>query len=527
MVTNRYTGRRFTAAGARYTLGNGIAGGGEGEVYLIRGHADIVAKIYHDASFQESDPRKSRAFKERKLKAMLKMKIDPYGQSHDSLHVAWPLAILYSGKTMVGYIMPRVQTGYNIKDFTFRTPGSFLYGKATWRHAVAVAYNLAWNVRYLHERGIVIGDLNPKNILIKTDGTVTLIDADSFAVTDPDTREFFPCEVGLAPYLAPEIQATGGLLASAPFSRESDNFSLAIHLFSLLMQGYHPFQSYVTDNDISSTSSITPDSEILQGNCPYVRTVAGRAIPKHAPKLTALPGKLQDCFRATFHYTALTIRRSIPNRTTARQWRDALLETYQQPMHICSRDATHLFPAHNAVCPWCRAGRPKGVSVAPNPTRGPNRPGSAAGGYAPLRTREPLLIAGMVLGAAGGLLFSLLMQPVLSAGCSDPSLIPAGIIGTMPDFGALSLSPALPATLAGIFAGGWQARQLSRKSARHPLSGSLLLSLLELVLFLVGVPLAAIWLGGITATVLFCVYALFLLVSLITISVNAFRAAAS
>ena len=226
-------------------------------------------------------------------------------------------------------------------------------------------------------------------------------------------------------------------------------------------------------------------------------------------------------------YTTLTIRRSIPNRTTARQWRDALLETYQQPMHICSRDATHLFPAHNAVCPWCRAGRPKGVSVAPNPTRGPNRPGSAAGGYAPLRTRELLLIAGMVLGAAGGLLFSLLMQPVLSAGCSDPSLIPAGIIGTMPDFGALSLSPALPATLSGIFAGGWQARQLSRKSARHPLSGSLLLALLELVLFLVGVPLAAIWLGGITATVLFCVYALFLLVSLITISVNTFRAAAS
>lgn len=58
-------------------------------------------------------------------------------------------------------------------------------------------------------------------------------------------------------------------------------------------------------------------------------------------------------------------------------------------------------------------------------------------------------------------------------------------------------------------------------------SGSLLLALLELVLFLVGIPLAAVWLGGITATVLFCVYALFLLVSLITISVNAFRAAAS
>ena len=97
----------------------------------------------------------------------------------------------------------------------------------------------------------------------------------------------------------------------------------------------------------------------------------------------------------------------------------------------------------------------------------------------------------------------------------------------MPDFGALSLSPALPATLSGCYAGGWQAWQLSRKSARHPLSGSPLLALLELVLFLVGVPLAGIWLGGITATVLFCVYALFLLVSLITISVNGIRAMVS
>lgn len=77
----------------------------------------------------------------------------------------------------------------------------------------------------MHLNDIVIGDMNMKNIHINEKGQVVLIDCDSFDITNPKTKEHFPCTVGLPEMLAPELQTCGNL-ANGKFSKESDDFRL-------------------------------------------------------------------------------------------------------------------------------------------------------------------------------------------------------------------------------------------------------------------------------------------------------------
>ena len=339
-----YVGRK----GTKYILGKKLGAGGEGTVYKVDNHEGCAAKIYHPGS-------KDSAFMRKKIETMISMPIIPIVDG--ILRVAWPTDILLEGSEFVGYVMPLVQAPYEIYC-VYRDDASreqILPGY-TWKYSVQFAYNLSWVVWYLHLNNIVIGDLNMKNVRINGKGEVVLIDCDSFDIRNPKTGEHFPCCVGLPEMLAPELQAVGNL-SNAKFSMQSDDFSLAIHIFRLLMKNADPFGAKLISKKKSSKSMVDMSVPILRGECVYVRKINGKIAPSWVPPFEMLPIDVQDAFRKTFDYNELTAIRNIKNRTTAEEWNKILLKLAEKEpnpnLTRCKKNPRHIYPAHNTCCPWC------------------------------------------------------------------------------------------------------------------------------------------------------------------------------
>ena len=343
----------YSLKGQYYSLHTALASGGEGTVYSLVGHDDLVAKIYASSTFKENQDREKQ---EKKLRAMLNMhiKINPDGMTR----IAWPQDILYdTDDNLAGFTMPKVNAAYKIYDIYRGGKGAVrdqIYPNYTWKYSVQFAYHLAWIVDYVHSYDVVIGDLNPNNIVVDTvANTILLIDCDSFDITYDG--EHFPCLVGLPEVLAPEIQPVDRVV-NGLFSKQSDNFSLAVHIFRLLMNNEDPFGGIITTDE--SMSSIVANRAICNGECPYVRNVPGRSIPSRAPSMEMLPTEIQDLFQKTFNYTATTVIKNIPRRADAKEWCLALApygaSDPNPRMKTCSVDPKHVYPAHNKECPWCK-----------------------------------------------------------------------------------------------------------------------------------------------------------------------------
>ena len=329
--------------------------GGEGAVYEIDGDAQHVAKIYHD------DPQRKKFDTEAKRQAM-REKIETMISMHIQttidgvLRLAWPQDILLENGKFVGYVMPKVSTPYKIFHVT-RNDRTAIFSNYTWKYSVQYAYNLSWVVWYLHMNQIIIGDMNMNNIAVDTTGRVVLIDCDSFDIQNPRTHVRYKCEVGLPELLAPEMQACGQI-KNGTFTKESDDFSLAIHIVRLLMNNADPFGAKVVGINVNSQTAMDINSSILNGESPYFRKIPKKRIPDWAPRLDLLPPELIAAFERTFSYTQTTVLTSAKRRTTAEEW-NRLLLTYAKAepnpaLRTCQKNPSHVYPAHHTSCPFCR-----------------------------------------------------------------------------------------------------------------------------------------------------------------------------
>ncbi len=328
-----------------------LAKGGEGSVYEIINCKGSVAKIYHDSKLKTS----SRIL-EKKLKTMtLNIGISPV--VNNFLKVAWPQDVLYDdrGGKFIGFVMPKLQTNYKIyhiqQDENHRKK---LFPNYTWKYAVQYAYNLAWNVAYLHMNDIVIGDLNMNNIAIDTKGHVVLIDCDSFDITNKATGEHFKCEVGMPELLAPEIQSHSRI-ADANFTKAADDFSLAIHIFRLLMMNADPFCAKLVGKNVDSVSALDANTSILNGESPFFRKLPNKMIPPWAPPMDLLSNDIAEAFRNTFYYKPTTVIQSIAKRTTAEKWTELLFKYAKAEPNPNLRTCPvgHVYSAHRTSCPFC------------------------------------------------------------------------------------------------------------------------------------------------------------------------------
>src|SRR5262245_49555385 len=149
-------------------LGSRIGRGAEGEVYEIQDRSDLVAKIYHEPPPPE---------KAEKLIALSRL-----GNERLFNLSAWPVDVLREEPEgqIVGFVMKRISQAEEVH--ALHSPKSRLqkFPEASWAFLIYVAANIARAVAAMHEHGFVIGDVNPKNILVTHKATVYLLDVDSF-----------------------------------------------------------------------------------------------------------------------------------------------------------------------------------------------------------------------------------------------------------------------------------------------------------------------------------------------------------
>lgn len=326
----RYTTATKTSVATTKKLGEG----GEGAVFDIAGRPDLVAKIYH--------PHRLNAALAAKVQAMTRNPPEdatrgPLGH----VSIAWPIDVLFRGTQFVGYTMPKLKRSDDLYDLLQPQQRAKEHGSLNHRHLYRTARNLAIAMDAIHRKGYVLGDVNFKNALFNDDALITIVDCDSMQVTDAN-GVVHHCLVGVPEYTPPELQG-------ADFSRidrtpDNDAFGLAVLIFQLLMQGFHPFAGRPRPG--------APDVEQAHIYCikhnifPYLDNQPFTP-PPAAPSLLCLPSVIQHHFERAF---VRNLSNPAP-RPTPKEWASvlAMVESRLMP---CPNDNTHWYPS-DGYCVIC------------------------------------------------------------------------------------------------------------------------------------------------------------------------------
>ena len=165
-------------------LGEKLATGGEGSIYDLSD--GTVAKIYHRG--------KLTVGRREKLERMTAEPVCCEG-------VCWPKELLRDAEgNFVGYRMERAR-GTELQRALFTRPALEAHFP-NWKKAdmVQLCITILEKICALHGRGIILGDINPLNILVVSPTEVWFVDCDSYQIGG------YPCPVGTVRFTAPEIQ---------------------------------------------------------------------------------------------------------------------------------------------------------------------------------------------------------------------------------------------------------------------------------------------------------------------------------
>lgn len=310
-----------------YNLAGKLGQGGEGAVFEIEGSPDKVAKIYHEAKLSADREL------EGKIRTMIQQPVRSF--MGDVLTVTWPQDALFdhNGKFR-GYVMPKASNMKHLFAARRERERKEMFPAYNLMTATVIARNLAVAVNHIHQAGTVIGDFNPNNIMVDRKGHITLIDADSFSVTDKIRNKTYKCCVSVPEYVAPELQNKNWCDRSSVFTEASDNFALAIHIFMLLMNNYHPFGCNISDKSCSGNDYVKTEDNIVKGICPFVKGNRGM-IPPKAPLFDRLPSYIQVLFKRAFiyDYHSANFCDTIKRRPSAMEWADALYRMVNEGSH--------------------------------------------------------------------------------------------------------------------------------------------------------------------------------------------------
>jgi len=191
--------------------------GGEGSVYLT--NTNYICKIYKQ--------EKVTLFRKEKIKRLITNNIKVK-------NICLPEFIVYNNrKEFVGYIMSQAD-GHEIKTSIF-IPPLFKQKFPHWNrlHLAKVAFNILKKVEELHSYNIILGDINPSNILIKDENNIFFIDTDSFQI------EEYPCSVGMVAYTKKERH--GQRYENYLRDKDDDIFAVSVLVFQLMLPGKLPY----------------------------------------------------------------------------------------------------------------------------------------------------------------------------------------------------------------------------------------------------------------------------------------------
>ena len=326
-----HTSRTFySSSGQRIQLGSKLGSGGEGDVFECSGNPQVVAKIYH------SPPSPEHA---RKLQAMASI-----CNSNLERIAAWPAHTLASNTSgpVHGFVMRKLGPEFReIVSLYNPSDRKKFFPKADYSFLAHTAVNLAAAFETMHAAGIVIGDVNQKNIMVNHEALIRLVDCDSFQIAYKN--ELFRCRVGAEDYTPPELQ--GIHFDKIDRNTNHDNFGLAVILFTLLMMGRHPFSG------VAVRSSPIDLREAIRGfHFAYGAPGSGSILapPPTAPSVDILsPGILRMFENAFSKQAALN-----GGRPLSHEWMGELAH-FREHLLVCPKNHMHKFGNGRSSCPWC------------------------------------------------------------------------------------------------------------------------------------------------------------------------------
>ena len=245
--------------------------GGEGTIFLTD-IPNMVAKIYK--------PGKIDRAKFEKLKVMMSKSIYCKG-------VCFPMAMLYNSQDeFVGFLMEKAE-GKDLQKSVF-VPALLKKYFPAWekKDTVQLCITILQKIKYLHDRNIILGDINPNNILVVSPQDVYFVDTDSYQI------EGYPCPVGTINYTAPEIQ--GKKFGTFLRTIGNERFAVATLLFMIMLPGKPPYALQGGESQIDNI--INGDFAYASGEKSNGKAPDGmwRYIWSHLPRF------LKDDFYKTF-----------------------------------------------------------------------------------------------------------------------------------------------------------------------------------------------------------------------------------
>lgn len=224
------------------TLGDMIGHGGEGDVYAVAGRKDLAAKIYRDREYFPKVRGKIDA-----LRDMLRY--DRKDRNSPRQWICTPVSTIFDEKNVpVGYTMWRAG-GETLLDIL--TPES-LKSDLRWTRFELCRLAMAVADRFdtLHEAGVLMADVNFKNIMASIDVRdltdkgcrVWLIDVDSYQVGGVgDVRRRYACPVGRMEFV-PEHLLDANFGSGKVFRTLDDElYALATLMFAIFIPGTLPW----------------------------------------------------------------------------------------------------------------------------------------------------------------------------------------------------------------------------------------------------------------------------------------------
>lgn len=320
-----------------HILGEQIGRGGEGEVFSLSEDFTVVAKIYH-APVEEEKAKKLRWMAQNKDEKLLKV-------------AAWVIDVLRDkpdGK-VVGFLMPNIRAKEIHELYSLKSRRVY-FPDATWHFLVHTAANVARGFYSLHKNAHVMGDVNHGNCVVLADGTVKLIDCDSYSIKTENFR--YRCEVGVATHLAPELQKAD--LGEIEREANHDNFGLAVIIFQLLFLGRHPFAGNYTGAEDKSLEDCIAEYRFAYGEKAKFYQVKQ---PPGTLSLNQVSPRVAELFERAFSTEN-------KNRPEPKEWIEAL-EDLSDNLEQCSFHPGHLYFNQLTNCPWCAIESQTGVMLFP------------------------------------------------------------------------------------------------------------------------------------------------------------------
>ena len=324
-----------------------IGGGGEGKIYPVLERDDLAAKIYHDGKLDADSISK--------LEAMLAQAPKDPMRDRGHASIAWPIDLVHrldGNQAVAGFLMPRILKARPIHCL-YSPQTRKVLPAFTYRALCLTARNVASAVWAIHEAGYVIGDVNDANILVTGDALVTLVDTDSFQITNQTDGRVYRCTVGTPLFTPPEI--FDKKVEEVDRSPQQDMFSLAILFFRLLMEETLPYAGKVVGVDE------VPDciERLRRGGFPYDGRPEFRP-SRWAPPFEMLHPSLQKLFRQCF----VAGHADPQSRPDAHTWYRVLKECEESFIN-CPVNPQHYYFNYCATCPWCE--RAKVLNCDPFP----------------------------------------------------------------------------------------------------------------------------------------------------------------